>query len=317
MSRALILLMAVPSLAVSQPARMISPAELTALEAKVAAGEATRDEEKLLGWNYAFLIDGVTAVDSHGLATATDKSLRRSPAAARARREVLASKRAAVVGATAEVLWLNCGLYSRDRRAFALKLMDRAIELAPDDPEWHRLRVIPTEYAMELGRPKLTKAEAFRQMDGDIAALRGEERIGALRSAAKTAFKVGDLAKAEAWGEEMLKAARRDEGAAYYGDAIFYGHMVLGQVALRRGEMEAARMHLLESARTPGSPTLSSFGPNTSLARDMLKAGERDVVIEFLGLTKEFWKSPYSDADRWIRTIRAGRIPDWRASERF
>lgn len=51
-----------------------------------------------------------------------------------------------------------------------------------------------------------------------------------------------------------------------YGNAIHDGHMVLGRVALRRGDIEAAKRELLEAGKTPESPQLNSLGPNRSLA---------------------------------------------------
>jgi hypothetical protein len=49
--------------------------------------------------------------------------------------------------------------------------------------------------------------------------------------------------------------------------------MVLGQVALRRGDAKKAASFLLAAGKTWGSPQLNSFGPNMPLANDLLAAG--------------------------------------------
>jgi hypothetical protein len=81
----------------------------------------------------------------------------------------------------------------------------------------------------------------------------------------------------------------------------------LGRLALRRGDAEGAKEHLLASAEVKGSPVLNSFGPSMSLARDLLQAGERDAVLAYLERCSRFWKD---DSPRvWSEDIRAGRTP--------
>ncbi|HMF36252.1 MAG TPA: hypothetical protein VKF17_06415 [Isosphaeraceae bacterium] len=60
-----------------------------------------------------------------------------------------------------------------------------------------------------------------------------------------------------------------------------------------------------------GSPQLNSFGPSMSFAREMLEAGEREPVLEYLNLCRSFWKGDEGRLDRWTREIKEGRIPDF------
>jgi len=55
-----------------------------------------------------------------------------------------------------------------------------------------------------------------------------------------------------------------------------------GRSALHGGHLEGARSCLLAAGHTPGSPQLNSFGPSMSFAREMLEAGEREPVLEYL-----------------------------------
>jgi len=85
-----------------------------------------------------------------------------------------------------------------------------------------------------------------------------------------------DLSKAEDFAKELLHLSSIESRDWNYGNAIHIGNMVLGQVALRKGEIEKAEMYLLRSGQTPGSPQLDTFGPNMSLAKELLEA-ERPI----------------------------------------
>jgi hypothetical protein len=87
-------------------------------------------------------------------------------------------------------------------------------------------------------------------------------------------------------------------------------------IALRAGDVETARRHLIESGKTPGSPQLNSFGPNMSLAKELLEHGERKVVLEYLDLLEVFWQGdrPLQTLLGWRGMIERGKLPDFGAN---
>jgi hypothetical protein len=87
--------------------------------------------------------------------------------------------------------------------------------------------------------------------------------------------------------------------------------MVLGRVALRKGDVEAAKRELIEAGRTPGSPQLNSFGPNMSLAKDLLERKETDTVVAYFELCGKFWKMEQGNLRRWGVLAKAGEMPDF------
>ena len=91
-----------------------------------------------------------------------------------------------------------------------------------------------------------------------------------------------------------------------YGDAVYTGNMVLGLVALRQDNVPQARLYLRESGKTPGSPVLDSFGPDFTLARELLAKGERDAVLEFVTLCRSFWKLGADRLDAMDAAIKNG-----------
>ena len=76
-----------------------------------------------------------------------------------------------------------------------------------------------------------------------------------------------------------------------------------------RGTSNRRRHIFLESGKTKGSPNLNSFGPNMSLAKELLELGERDAVLEYLDLCGRFWKSGSDSIDQWKEEMARGEIP--------
>ena len=137
------------------------------------------------------------------------------------------------------------------------------------------------------------------------------ERFAFLPTLAKAAFEVGAIDEAEARARELLSLATTFRNDWNYGNAIHDGHSVLGRVALARGDVMTAKRELLEAGNTPGSPQLGSFGPNVSLARDLLQHGETAVVVEYFGLCRVFWKMEGGELDHWIDLASGATVPDF------
>jgi hypothetical protein len=83
---------------------------------------------------------------------------------------------------------------------------------------------------------------------------------------------------------------------------------------LRTGDTEGAKKFLLEAGRTPGSPQLDSFGPNMTLAKELLGKGERSAVLEYFGLCGKFWKMGGDKLREWGALVKDGLVPDFGAN---
>jgi tetratricopeptide (TPR) repeat protein len=136
-------------------------------------------------------------------------------------------------------------------------------------------------------------------------------RLYVLPDAAKAAFELGKRDEARQYARELLRLAPEFRDNWNYGNAIHDGHMVLGRLALRDGNMETARAELLQAGRTPGSPQLNSFGPNVSLAKDLLEKKEVDAVVEYFALCARFWKLERGNLEQWSVLAKAGEMPDF------
>ena len=127
---------------------------------------------------------------------------------------------------------------------------------------------------------------------------------------AKAAFASLQYTKAEKYAKEALEAAQHGQ-FWWTGDAVHQGNIVLGRLALGRGDVSAAKDYLLAAGKAPGTLLLASLGPNMGLARDLLNRGERDAVIAYLEECQTFWKADRGKLAEWLALVRAGLKPDF------
>ena len=132
-----------------------------------------------------------------------------------------------------------------------------------------------------------------------------------LESAAKRAVERSDYDRATMLAQELLSLADQYRDDWNYGNAVHHGHVVLGRAALAKEDVATARAELLLAGQTPGSPQLNSFGPNMRLARDLLLAGERSVVLEYVALCRQFWEMGSQQLAEWTADITQGGVPNF------
>ena len=143
-----------------------------------------------------------------------------------------------------------------------------------------------------------------------LASARSErDRFYALNDAAKQSFEFERIPDARTYAEELLVLAPRFTRNWNYGNAIQDANLVLGRIAVREGRIDDAKAYLRASGRSPGSPQMNTFGPDMSLANDLLEKGERDVVLEYFDLCRKFWEMHEGRLDIWAREVREGKIP--------
>jgi hypothetical protein len=200
-------------------------------------------------------------------------------------------------------------------RKIARELLEKAAALDPGDPETssrlaqsyehERMLVNSSEEKTALAQ----KALSIRELGLEKAG--GEERFYELGDLATTAFEAGETAKAQQYASELLQSAQKFKNDWNYGNAVHKGNIILGRIALQRGDTASAKEHLLAAGETPGSPQLNSFGPNMTLAKELLEKGERDVVLAYLQSCAKFWKMGTDNLQSWMATVKAGGIPEF------
>jgi hypothetical protein len=126
-----------------------------------------------------------------------------------------------------------------------------------------------------------------------------------LRYKADDAFDAGENDKAQKYAEQLLMS---DDF-----ELMHHGNVLLGRLALKNGDVEEAKKRLLAAGKSK-PPVLWPFGPNMSLALELLQKGERDVVLQYFDECQESWKSGSGKLEEWRQAVRQGRVPEFGAS---
>lgn len=145
--------------------------------------------------------------------------------------------------------------------------------------------------------------EAWQSAQTDL------EKFYAAPTAAMAAYHLGDLDRAREIVQAAFALAAQYPDNWNSGNALHFGHTVLGLVALRSGDAKLATSELIASGEVRGSPQLNSFGPSMRLARELLKVGERDGVLVYFGLCRKFWKMGQRWIDIWEKKVTRGVVP--------
>lgn len=141
-----------------------------------------------------------------------------------------------------------------------------------------------------------------------------EKRFYALGPAAKVYFNNGNKEEAKKLAEELKSLLEKYRGNPEYGSAIQDVNIILGRIAISEGRTDEARECLIKAAEGPATSVMKTFGPNMSLAKDLLEKGERDVVLQYFELCRKFWKLHPETLDEWAQQVKNGEIPDFGAN---
>lgn len=197
----------------------------------------------------------------------------------------------------------------------AESLLDRATKVDPKNPRWLlQLAVLRINNLSKEGPGgrRDQASLALAELEKALTLTTDRERQHFIyKELPKTAFLAGDMDKAKTYADRVLKEADQIPHEREYGEAIFVGNMVLGEVALSKGDVASADRYLLASAKTPGSGQLGALGPNPMLARDLLAKGERETVLQYFQLCRKFWKLGGRELDEWTAAVKAGDTPNW------
>ena len=197
----------------------------------------------------------------------------------------------------------------------AEEILKKCIAIEPDNPRWHQelgflysLSVVAGEGSGVADDPDAENARKALASLEQAAALttEPEEKSSQLTELAEMAFAAGELEKARGYCMKLL-AGDGGPGGWNRGNRIHTGNAVLGRIALVEEAVEKAKGHLISAGKCGGSPQLDSFGPDMTLANELLQRGETDAVVEYLELCGTFWNK--AATDKWVAAIKRGEKP--------
>ena len=172
-------------------------------------------------------------------------------------------------------------------RELAEELLQRGQQRESENPRWYSS--LGQIYSLGLtslpigANRTATATKAFEQYELAYERASPTSRSFLLSDLATTALEAGKVMDASKFAERML-----DNDAAGWnrGDRVHHGNLILGRIALARGDTDEAKSRLLLAGQTEGSPQLNSFGPNMLLAKELLERDETEVVLEYFELCK-------------------------------
>ncbi len=207
--------------------------------------------------------------------------------------------------------------FLRCDQKLARESLEKAQSLDGANPKWRvelghlfSLEMFAKSGAVDAG----VAAKALEHYEAAYNLSAGMEKDLLLKELATAALAAGSLAKAREYAEAMLD---RNKAGWNYGNNIHQGNLVLGRIALLADNIEEAKKRLTEAGKTPGSPQLGSFGPNMSLAKELLEKGEKSIVLGYFELCSKFWKSGKDHLDTWSAAVRDGKMPDFGPNLRY
>jgi hypothetical protein len=196
----------------------------------------------------------------------------------------------------------------------AIEFMERARDLAPRVQRYRaelaRLYQLASRSADDGDRARRLAVEALAEYEAALALSDEADRFSVLHGAAYAGLRAHQDDRAEWFARELLGAASRHEGTWRYDDAVHHGNTVLGMVALRRGDVRAATDRLIASAQVGRDGSRGPLTLSLDLAGALLRANERDAVMQYLALCKKFSSDPR--LDQWIDDLKQGHVPNTR-----
>lgn len=185
-----------------------------------------------------------------------------------------------------------------DRRALGTALVARAVELNPDLFEARRLlageRIVTEHEGLRL----VSAAEHNLSVANDLAFYKKDADSRKL------------LAESKEQAQQALAVTTPQD--PYYGAVVYTAKLTLAAHALHDGDREGAVRTLLEAASAPSSDGFFAmqFLSDATLVNSLLKAGERDSVVQFLERSAALRRADRDVLLRDAAAVRAGIMPE-------
>ena len=275
-----------------------------------------------LGLLYAEAALGVTEEFGGYAPNRADRDVARSAFAKRARSILSDSKDTAMLREAAMEFTIG-GISAKrqvrldyDPFSVAESLLLRARRLNPTDDK--TLDMLGRHYSVRAipERNRSVRASVSRKwlnvlLDHLSLAKDSYQRSRILMHAAKAAYLAEQVPAASDYARQALAVVQPDPNVLDAGDVVHGANTVLGLVAAGRGDMRAAALSLIASAKVRRTPVLISFGPSMIVAKTLLENDERKPVLEYLRLCAGFWTSGTEELEQWTKQVQAGQTPNF------
>jgi tetratricopeptide (TPR) repeat protein len=244
--------------------------------------------EVFLARHYAWALTGSKGQLPGDRSSAGDNEIASAdPYANGVRRRLLASSDSELLDRVVEQLQGN-----KANADFTKSLIERMLALDPNSRMAHlRLQHMRLQNVMQ-------------RANADLQSLNDSDRMLWMESQLAHGRKVAG----EAMAKDLLTLAARNPKDPSFGAATLIAHLILGEVALKRGDKPAAIRHLNAAGNAPPDESLRYMQINMTFPRQLVDAGEREQVAAFLDRCAKFGEFDKHLAT-WAAQIRKGENP--------
>jgi tetratricopeptide (TPR) repeat protein/peroxiredoxin len=260
-------------------------------------------------------IAGVKTFDQYGRASAFDDTQPRSAQAGLDRKELESSDNVGLVEGAANALVQDIEpLHARRMNNQVQELEDLIGQLYHRvdvlDPNSARWKVGLINASRTFANTVDTPAKKIALLEkGAAASGNANAKVLLAPDLAEQYLAVGDNAKAAEAANQML-TGDQNQSNPNAGYNVLTGNLLLGRVALAKGDTKEAARRLLAAGHAPASTQLANMGPvDWHLPEGLLTAGERDAVLSYLELLRGIWPNGSGRLAGWISTMQSGGIP--------
>lgn len=225
-----------------------------------------------------------------------------------------------------ESIWLNhfteqaheasialgiANFYTQTDMKKATSILEGFLQHTPSSPEvW-----------IDLGRYESTPSKRLRYFLK--AKEKGSNHPNLKVWLARTAIESDDIELANEYAKELVQLAKKAENSdlnslgwrekselkSDMSHGKHWGHTVMGQIAIKSGNVKEAEEHLKLSAEVPSDCRLSSYGPSFSLAEQLANLGQWEPVKDYLKSCRSFWED--KRLDKWHDQLSNKELPDF------
>lgn len=194
----------------------------------------------------------------------------------------------------------------------AYESLQQAQSLDEGNPKWSR--ELGHMYSLEIigedSPERITEfaEKALVQFERAYELSDGPWRTGLVKDLARMAATANQHGKAREYAQALLTHDTADWNSR---DHHHHGHLVLGSIALAEDDIEEAKRRLLAAGESMAWLESDAVEPNMSLAGELLKKGEKEVVLEYFSLCSRSWERGRDKLEKWSVLVQAGLEPDF------
>lgn len=197
-------------------------------------------------------------------------------------------------------------------RDLAIELLEQGQLLDEGNAKWSR--ELGHRYSLEIigedSAAKITELaeKAVVQFERAYELSDGPWRSGLVKDLAQMAITANQYDKAKEYAQALLTHDSTDWNSR---DHLHQGHLVLGRIALAEGDIEEAKRRLIAAGEATRTSEPNAVEPHMLLARELLRRGEKEVVLEYFSLCSNSWESGSDKLEQWSVLVQAGLEPDF------